>query len=114
MPSVTYNPFMLNDIMPSVTYKSFTLSDIMLNVVMLIVVAPLFTSDDKRSKHQFIVSSARWQHGSYLCNQLLVSKHRYQKTKNRLLKVSYVTATSARLPRLLFTNEANKAGGMHH
>ncbi len=38
--------------------------------------------------------------------------------QNRLLKVCYVAATSARLPRLLFyaatinsTNEANKAGG---
>jgi hypothetical protein len=40
--------------------------------------------------------------------------------QNRLLKVCYVPATSAHLPRLLFffaaainsTNEANKAGGM--
>jgi hypothetical protein len=28
--------------------------------------------------------------------------HRYRKTKNRLLKVCYVPAASARLPRLLF------------
>ncbi len=51
-------------------------------------------------------------------------KHKYRKTKNRLLKVCYVPATSARLPRLLFffffgvavnsTNEANKAGGTCH
>ncbi len=40
--------------------------------------------------------------------------------QNRLLKVCYVPATSASLNRLLFavainsTNEANKAGGMHH
>jgi hypothetical protein len=49
--------------------------------------------------------------------------HRYQKIKNRLLKVCYVPATSAGLPRLLFcyfdvavnsTKEANKAGGMRH
>ncbi len=45
--------------------------------------------------------------------------HRYRKTKNRLLKVCYVPATSASLPRLFYaainnTNEANKAGGTCH
>jgi hypothetical protein len=41
--------------------------------------------------------------------------------QNRLLKVFYVPAARAGLPRLLFfaaainsTNEAKKAGGMHH
>ncbi len=48
-----------------------------------------------------------------------------QSLQNRLLKVCYVPATSACLPRLLFiylfiavainsTNDANKAGGTHH
>ncbi len=47
-------------------------------------------------------------------------RHRYRKTKNRLLKVCNVPATRAGLPRLLFyaavssTNEANKAGGTRH
>jgi hypothetical protein len=43
------------------------------------------------------------------------------KRQNRLLKVCYVLATSAGLPRLLLfaaainsTNEKNKAGGMRH
>ncbi len=46
--------------------------------------------------------------------------HKYRKTKNRMLKVCYVPATSARLPRLFpffyvavnSTKEANKAGRM--
>jgi hypothetical protein len=44
--------------------------------------------------------------------------HSYQKSKNRLLKVCYVPATSAALSRLLFvvainsTNEANNGAGM--
>jgi hypothetical protein len=32
----------------------------------------------------------------------VVQNHRYQKTKNRLLKVCYVPGTNARLPRLPF------------
>jgi hypothetical protein len=51
----------------------------------------------------------------------VVQNHRYQKTKNRLLKVCYMPGTNARLPRLPFfdtavnsTNEADKAGCMRH
>ncbi len=48
--------------------------------------------------------------------------HRYRKTKNRMLKVCYVAATSAGLPRLFSffyvainsNKEANKAGRMCH
>jgi hypothetical protein len=34
--------------------------------------------------------------------QHLLLYHRYQKMKNRLLKVCYVPGTNARIPRLLF------------
>jgi hypothetical protein len=61
--------------------------------------------------------------GWYATDEEESCNHRYRKTKNRLLKVCYVPATSARLPRVLFfffdvainsTNEANKAAGMCH
>jgi len=41
--------------------------------------------------------------GWYATDEEESCNHRYRKTKNRLLKVCYVPATSARLPRVLFS-----------